>query len=295
MAADTSTASVLTRDQLETVVVQPLQAKSVVLAAGPRIVTPSQGAPIRLPRFLDFDYLREDSFSSSAPYWAGENDAIQLDDANYDEITLLPNSLRSVKVIHKVSAELIRLSPIDVLTNIRDALVSKAALALDFAFLLGDGVSNTPLGLLQTVGRTIHTQTLTIDHAFHMLAELLAANANPNTSRWIMHPDNFILLREEKASTAGTYQLQPDPASGNLYQLAGMPISISTLMPDNRILLVDMSQVVVARDVDAGTVVFLRELYADHDQVGVKLTQRFDIGCVHPRAIVDWEIGSPGS
>lgn len=48
MALDTSTASELTAEQVQKILVSPLEAQSVFLAAGPRII--DTAGPLRLPK-----------------------------------------------------------------------------------------------------------------------------------------------------------------------------------------------------------------------------------------------------
>jgi HK97 family phage major capsid protein len=89
MAADTTTAPELTTEQVATLLVQPLEAASVVLAAGPCIFDTSR--PLRIPKLT----------GSAAPDWIGEGEQITEKDLTFDELTLLPDTLKSVKVISR--------------------------------------------------------------------------------------------------------------------------------------------------------------------------------------------------
>lgn len=63
MSASTTTAPELTREQVQAILVQPLTAASVFLAAGPRIFDVTAAGPVRIPRLV----------SMTAPSWVGEN------------------------------------------------------------------------------------------------------------------------------------------------------------------------------------------------------------------------------
>src|SRR5689334_20507633 len=98
MSDSTTSATSLLNEQLETTIIQPLLATSVVLRSGPRILTPSRGAPIRVPKLTSFADLNEANFADTmADFWAGEGDPIDEDAPGWDEVTLLPNDLRSIK------------------------------------------------------------------------------------------------------------------------------------------------------------------------------------------------------
>ena len=46
-----------------------------------------------------------------------------------------------------------------------------------------------------------------------------------------------------------------------------------------------MSQVAVARD-EAPSVTILSERYADYDQIGIRVVTRYDLGLLHPEAVI---------
>src|SRR5690625_5350034 len=101
MAASTDTATELTREQVSTILTRPLEARSVFLAAGPRIFD-TDGSPVRVPALPAPD---PDSLE-----WVGENEQIPEVDPEFDETTLLPSTMQSVKVITRYSNELARQS-----------------------------------------------------------------------------------------------------------------------------------------------------------------------------------------
>ena len=65
---------------------------------------------------------------------------------------------------------------------------------------------------------------------------------------------NFIALLELQ-DTANRYQIQPDPTEAGMYRLIGHPVTVTNRVPANggvgnesSIVLADMSQIAVARD-----------------------------------------------
>jgi HK97 family phage major capsid protein len=80
MALDSTTnATELTAEQVSTVLVQPLQAQSVFLSAGPRIV--DTAGPLRMPM----------GASAVTPAWYAQNEQITESDPGFDELSLLPS------------------------------------------------------------------------------------------------------------------------------------------------------------------------------------------------------------
>src|SRR4051812_2991840 len=101
MAVSTTTAAELTAEQVQKILVQPLEQASVFLAAGPRIFD-TNGSPVRIPKMG----------GPITADWIGENELITEKDVGFDEVTLLPSTMKSVKVITRFSNELARQSVI---------------------------------------------------------------------------------------------------------------------------------------------------------------------------------------
>ena len=87
----------LTSEQVARILVNPLQARSVVLAAGPRVFD-SQGDPCPSPKLAPM----------SAVGMTAENVAVPESDPVFSEVTLLPSTLKSFKRGYRISNELVR-------------------------------------------------------------------------------------------------------------------------------------------------------------------------------------------
>jgi HK97 family phage major capsid protein len=289
MAVDTTTASELTAEQVQRILVHPLEAASVFLAAGPRIF--DSAGPVRIPKL---------GGPITDPGWTGENELIPERDVSFDEVSLLPSTMKSVKVLTRYSNELARQSVIALDAALRARLVGDVAAKIDTQFMSasGDGIT-TPRGIFAYPG----TQSLavggalTLDHLHDAEGLVLAANVDPARVRWVMTSREFVGLRKVK-DTAGRYLIQPDPTEAGAYRLLGHGVTVTNRIPDvpattgtgatpatGRAALVDFSQIAVARDL-APSVKVLDQTFGDYDQMALRVTARYDAAPLNPTAVV---------
>ncbi|WIY81771.1 phage major capsid protein [Propionimicrobium sp. PCR01-08-3] len=281
MSVDTTTATELTYEQIQKILIAPLQEQSVFLAAGPRIF--DTAGPIRIPK--------NQPATAEGLGFTGENEQIGERDIEFDEVTLMPSTMKSVKTLTRYSNELARQSAIGLDAAIKDRLVNDVAAKLDAQFLsaAGDGVT-TPKGLFAYTG----TQTLAVGGALSLDALLtawglaLAANVNMAGLKWLLTPGDFVALRKVKDKN-DQYLLQADPTADGVFRLWGCPVVVSSRIPDDaetgRAALVDFSQIAVARDM-APSVKILTERFADYDQQAIRVVARYDAAPLNPEAIV---------
>jgi len=272
----------LVPEHVESLLIEPLLAESVVLAAGPRVFV-AEGAPVLIPKIT--------ALVLNDP-WRSENTLIAETDPTYGEVELLPSSLKSLKVIHRISNELARNAVGDITSVLSAALVARVAGAIDEAMLTGAGTANTILGIANKTGVQVMAAvgTPSVDELHDALGLAMAANAKPNA--WFMNPRDLVTLRKVK-DTAGQYIVHPDPTEAGVFRLLGLPVYITTRIPktggagtnESTIILADMSQVAVGRDQDV-TVTLLAERYADYDQVGIRVTARFDVALLNDEGVV---------
>lgn len=287
---------VLTPERTVEILFMPLAAQSVVLAAMPenRIFDAEGSAPVRIPKIASLELLDA---------WRAENTQIAETDPLYDELTLLASSLKSLKVIHRLSNELARNSVGNVEDLIGDAFIRAVAREWDRAALIGDGAANTVTGLANQTGvQTIAAVgTPTVDDLHDAEGALLAADGNPETAVWFMAPRSFTSLRKQREGAGtGAYLLQPDPTRPGGMTLLGHPVYVSTQIPidggvganESTIILADMGQVAVGRDLEPRLDV-LRETYGNWDQVALRIVARMDIGALNAEAIVVLEGVTP--
>lgn len=277
MAVSTSTAPELTAEQVQKILVKPLEETSIFLASGPRVFD-TNGSMVRIPKMG----------GPITPAWHGENELITEQDPTFDEVSLLPDTMKSIKVITRFSNEMARQSIVALDSALQDRLVTDVATTLDTAFFgsTGDGIT-TPQGMLAWAGTQSVDATsaaLDLDMLLDAWGLALAANVNMASLQWFMRPTDFTALRKVK-DTSGQYLLQADPTADGVFRLWGSKVNITTRIEAGHAALADMSQVAVARDL-APTVKVLTERYADYDQQALRVVARYDAKPLNAEAVV---------
>lgn len=281
MALSTATATQLTQEQVQKILVKPLEDTAVFLSSGARVFD-SNGSPVRIPKLG----------APTTPGFVGENQLIPEVEAGFDEIHLLPSTMQSIKTITRFSNELARQSVVSLDSALRDRLVKDVSDTLDRQLLSdqGDGVT-TPKGLFAYDGiqKLTVSAALTLDDLLTAWGMALSADVNMAGLKWILTPQDFVALRKLKDKN-GQMLLNADPTADAVFRLFGAPVTVTKRLPKkdgktNRAALVDFSQIAVARDM-APTVTALNERYADYDQVGLRVVTRYDAAPLNPEAVV---------
>ena len=276
MAVSTQTASELTQEQVQSILVQPLEAKSIFLAASP-LIFDTDGSPVRVPTLG----------AATNPAWHGENEQITEQDVDFGEIELLPSGMKSIKSLTRFSNELARQSVVALDSALQARLVKDVADKMDAQLLSasGDGVT-TPRGLFAYEG----VQNLALGGAVDVDdlhdAYGLALGENVDTTRvvWIMNPAEFTAINKLKTST-GEYLVGRDVTEAGRYQLLGAPVFVSNHVPAGSAALVDFAQIGVARDV-APAVKLLDQTFGDFDQLALRVVYRMDAKPLNAKAVV---------
>ncbi|MDG4669189.1 phage major capsid protein [Mycobacterium sp. 236(2023)] len=281
MAIQTAaTQPTLTAAEVANLLVQPLEQESTFLSAGPQII--DTAGPLRVPRIAS---------GASAGFVAA---GAQISDSNvsFDEIQLLPSSLKGIKSLTKLSAELIRqathtVGALDQVVSTR--LVTDVSNVLDAALWDGTGASDTIKGILRATG--IQTGVLDLAEPDSLIDGLAVAQGNKvRPTHWVMTPAAFAAIRKVKVGTGDRrYVIEPSTIqNGVSFVLFGLPVIITDNIPNvsgkARVALVDFSKVVVARD-ENPSVTILDQTFGDYDTVGIRVTARFDVGLLQPKAV----------
>ena len=272
----------LTATQVSTILVKPLETASVFLAAGPRIF--DTAGPLRIPK----------APKASDVSFVGENELIPEVNPDFDEVQLLPSTMKSIKTLTRYSNELARQSVVSLDQALKDRLVADVAAKVDAQFLSasGDGIT-TPKGLFAWAGtqNVAVGGALTLDHLLTAWGLALSANVNMGSLKWVLTPGDFVALRKVK-DTTGQYLLQVDPTVDGVFRLWGAPVIVSARIPNTtggsptgRAALVDFSQIAVARDA-APSVKILDQTFGDYDQQAIRVTARYDSAPLNPEAVV---------
>ena len=269
----------LTREQVATILTKPLEQASVFLAAGPRIYDTT--GPLRIP-------TAPAPAGPDALSWVGESELIPEHDPEFDELQLLPSTMKSVKVITRYSNELARQAVVSLEQALRDRLVADVAAKIDGQLLsaAGDGVS-TPRGLFAYTGVTDTKVTgpLSPDVILAAQGRALTANLDPTRMTLFLRPEDYVAMRGIKDND-GRYLIAPDVSgTGLVVPILGARAVVSGRIPKGRAALVDMSRIAVARDL-APSVKILPERYADYDQQALRVVARYDAAPTDPAAVI---------
>lgn len=278
-----TTTNVLTAEQVRAVLTAPLEQRAVFLQAGPQIID-TDGSPVHLPTIQPADV--------DGTYWTGENEQINEVEPSFDEIVLMPSTLKSIKTITRYSNELARQSVVGLDSALQARLVSDVATRIDKQLLSDDdGVEENervkPRGLFAYTGTgTVDAGAapLDLDMILEAQGKALEAGANVNAMRLLVRPADYIHMRGLK-DQQGRYMLEPDATRGAVGSILGTPVLVSAHVPAGNAALADFSQIAVARDL-APTVTILRERYADYDQQAIRVVTRYDAAPINPAAIV---------
>src|SRR5699024_1316800 len=134
MALSTDTNPELTRDQVATMLTEPLQRFSAFLEAGPTFFD-TDGNRVRGHK--GFTRVTDENLAEN---WVGENELIpEVDPDLADEITLLPYTMKSIKTPTRFSIELARQSVISLEQALQNRLVRDVAATLVRPRLSNDG------------------------------------------------------------------------------------------------------------------------------------------------------------
>lgn len=273
----TSGNTTLLQSQVADLLVQPLAQESTFLAAGPKIFDTSD--QLRIPRIA----------SGVSAGFVAEGAQISDGDVAFDEVKLLPSTLKSLKVLCRFSNEMARQSVVALDATLRSTLVTNVAEALDASLWDGAGTSDTIKGILRQTG--IATGALDLANPDSLIDALATAQGNKvSPTHWVMTAASFAKIRKVKVGTTDArYVIDPSTIqNGTSFQLFGLPVIITDNIPavstKNRVALVDMSKVAVARDVNA-EVKILDQTWGDYDSVGIRVVTRYDVGLLQAKAV----------
>lgn len=276
MALSSANSTELTAEQVQKVLVAPLAQKSIFLSSGAQIV--DTAGPLRIPK----------GANPTTPEWYGQNEQITEDDPSFDEVTLLPTTMKSVKVLTRFSNELARQSVIALDAALRNRLVTDVANTVDAQLLsASDGAAGTlPKGLFAYAGQTDAIGgALTFDSLIDADGLALAANVNLDSLVWVMHPTEYVNLRKIDDGATDRKLFQPDATKGGAFTFSGHRVIVSNRVPVGNVALVDFSQIVVARDV-APSVKVLDQTFGDFDQQAIRVVARYDAAPVNDDAVI---------
>jgi HK97 family phage major capsid protein len=222
------------------------------------------------------------------PGWVPENGLIPQQDAvEFNSVDLLPSLMESLKIITVLSRESLRMSSQALDAILQARLVADIAAKVDEQAwgTAGDGVTQ-PQGFQswpELADPIDISGEYLVDGLMNLQGVAMAANIPSDRLRWVMSPNAFTSLRKMRSNMS--YLIQPDVTLGTGLRLLGNAITLTSRVPDDDVYLIDPSAIAVAVD-ENPRVEVLRELYADHDQIGIKIVARLDWKPVQPTSII---------
>ena len=274
-----ATTATLTPAQVQKVLVQPLQAASIFLRQGVHFYD-SNGAPVRVPK--------APVPNEASPTFVAEGADIPTLEYNFDELVLLPSTMKSIKTWTPFTNELARQFVVSLDAALQARLVADVAGKLDNVLLTSAVTDKTqPLGLEHYAGiQTMATVgAVSIDVLYDAEELALAASVNENSLRWIIRTPEWKKIRKLKASGSGEYLVQPDPTKRAARTLLGYPATISNRLSSGVAVLADFSQIAVARDLTPTVRIFDQTL-AKSDSLAIRVVTRYDALPENPQAVV---------
>lgn len=281
MAMNTVNANELTQEQVNTLLLTPLATASVFEACGPQVI--NTASPMRFPAMGNASTVNPSN-------WVGENQVIPTADPDIvNEVSVMPSTMRSIKVLTQYSNELVRQSAeagIGLESLIQSKLVSDVAKAIDERLFsaYGDGVT-TPQGIFGWAGtQVVDTNgTLTLDMLLD--GDLLFMNTDGldyAAAKLVTTPAEFTKIRKLK-DASGRYLVIPDATSAGGYTILGHKVIVTKHAAGTA--LVDFSKVVYAKDA-APSVKLLDQTFGNYDQQAIRVTYRCDAKPLDPAAVV---------
>lgn len=140
----------LVRDEISQEIIDPLYASEVVMAAGAEVI-PMDG--------IETLTIAKDNTSTTA-HWAGEHLTVGQSDVDYGVVRL---SLKELVAEHRISRRLLRSARANIEQRIRNDIIKKMRLKMDYSFLFGSGAVPSgdtgaePTGLVNLVNSTSYS------------------------------------------------------------------------------------------------------------------------------------------
>lgn len=271
MVIQTSNSPELLQEQVASLLVEPLEAESIVLGSGVQIFDTAE--PLRIPKLT----------GSSDPEWVGESELIPDHDVDFDEVKLMPTDRKSIKSLIRFSNEMLRQSVIGLDAVLKTRLVDDVARKLDTAFLTGDGAAGSVTGIINQAD--VQKGELDAGDPDSLLDALaMAAAAEVNPTQWIISGADFFSIRKLKDNN-GKYLLEADLTADAQYTLFGVPVTVTNKLDAGTAVLAKMDEIAVARDTDP-SVTLLAERYAEYDEQAIRVTARYDLGLLRPEGVI---------
>lgn len=245
MSMNTSNLSAISPDQIEQLVVQPVEANSIALQAGTLVTT--DATRTKIPRVT----------ADPSASWVAEGAEIGTSDPTVDDITVTPEKLAGLVVVSTEAAEDTSPAAADM---IGDGLARDIAKKLDAAFFGTSPASSAqPEGLEDLAGVTeVDAGTAWADLDPFAAALSNAEGHGVQVSNFVANPADALLLSQLKESTSSIRPLLgADATTATRRLIQGVPLLVSSAVTAGTIWGIPKQRAVIVRrkdvelDVDA--------------------------------------------
>ncbi|OBG50181.1 phage major capsid protein [Mycolicibacterium fortuitum] len=276
-----SAGGILTPEQVNALVVVPVQRASVIYQASQLVVTRSKD--------YRFPILSEDPSAA----WVLEGEEIPIDDAVVDELVVTPKKVAGLQPISReLATDSLNESAAETLGA---ALARDIAKRVDQAAFKLDTPANAPAGLHSLADHEISVVDATAGVTnLDPFAEgiSLAEQQGAVPTAWVASPTTALQLAKLKREADSNEQLlQPDPTLPTRRAIAGVPLLVSPAVEDFEIWGIPgtpdtagaFSFVVQAQE---ATLDVDKSVYFTSDRLAIRATLRVAFGWPHTKAVV---------
>lgn len=273
----TSGAGILSPEQVQDLVVQPLMRLSIATQVSSVIETASHETR--------FPIVQSDPTTA----WTPEGSEIAVSDADVDELVCVPKKLAGLTV---VTNELVADSDPSALEIVGAGLVRDLQTKLDAAYFTGT-TSNGPSGIESVAYQLVGGGSSFVNLDAFAEALSMAETVGAEVTSWVAHPVTLLALQRVKVGTDFNQPLLGvDPSSPTKRSIFGVPVYWSPAVDQGAVWGVPRAKsfVVVRNDT---TVVADSSAFFSSDRTAIRCTLRVSFAFPHPAAIV--RIGLGGS
>lgn len=246
-AGDATAGGFLVGEEMSSEVIELLRPQAVVRRANP-VMMPMDRGNLTLPKIT----------GGAQSSYVGENDNGGLTEAAFGTVKL---TFKKMVTLVPVSNDLLRFASYNADAIVRDDLVQSMATREDLAFIRGDGLQDTPLGMRNwapaanvfDANATVNLDNVTNDLGTALL-NLENADVRMIRPTWFISPTTKKYLMTVRDGN-GNYAFRDEMLRGTLW---GFPFHSTTQIPANlgggsnesEVYLVDMADAVIGESTD---------------------------------------------
>ena len=290
-AGDGTAGGFLISGEMATDVIELLRPAAVIRRLNPLVVPMTRGS-LTMPKLT----------GGATSTYAGENVDATKSEQTFGQLKL---TYKKLITLVPVSNDLLRFSDFNADMIVRDDMIASMAQREDLAFIRGDGLLDTPKGLLNWVpagntfaaNGTVNLDNVTADLGTAVL-NLEENNVRMIRPAWLMSPTTKQYLMTVRDGN-GNYAFRDEMMRGTLW---GFPFAYTTQIPANlgvgtnesEVYLVDMADAVIGEAADIMLDVSTDAAYVEggatisafsRDQTVVRAISEHDFGMRHDASV----------